>query len=89
MLYARSIKDNITYGCDEPWTMDQVKQAAVQANAHTFINEMKDQYEAEAGEKGAQLSGTLYLYCLLLFCFAFTYVTEQNFSFTRHSLHLH
>jgi len=37
--------------------MDTVHQAAVKANAHIFISEMKDQYDTEAGEKGAQLSG--------------------------------
>jgi hypothetical protein len=34
-----------------------VRQAAIKANAHIFIREMKDQYDTEAGEKGAQLSG--------------------------------
>ena len=56
ILYARSIKDNIAYGLDV-WDFEQVQCAAVQANAHSFISEMKEQYETDSGEKGAQLSG--------------------------------
>lgn len=56
VLYGRSIKDNIAYGLDK-WDLEQVKRAAMQANAHSFITEMKDQYETEAGEKGTNLSG--------------------------------
>lgn len=56
VLYGRSIKDNIAYGMDV-WDMDQVTRAAIQANAHSFIIDMKDQYDTEAGEKGTHLSG--------------------------------
>ena len=38
--------------------MEQVEEAAKRANAHEFIMDMKEKYETEAGEKGAQLSGS-------------------------------
>lgn len=63
VLYGRSIKDNIAYGMDK-WDLEQVKRAAMQANAHSFITEMKDQYETEAGEKGTHLSGTDKVYII-------------------------
>ena len=56
MLFARSIEDNISYGLDRCSTQ-QVERAARLANAHRFIDDMKDGYKTEAGEKGVQLSG--------------------------------
>ena len=56
VLYARSIRENIAYGL-ESCSLERVEDAARNANAHDFIMEMKDKYETEAGEKGAQLSG--------------------------------
>ena len=61
VLYARSIKDNIAYGLEQ-CSMDKVEEAAKKANAHEFIIDMKEKYETEAGEKGAQLSGTSHRY---------------------------
>lgn len=60
ILYARSLKDNIAYGLSDQWDMEMVRDAAIKANAHVFIQEMKDQYDTEAGEKGAQLSGMFF-----------------------------
>ncbi|XP_041346631.1 ATP-binding cassette sub-family B member 9-like [Gigantopelta aegis] len=56
VLYGRTIHENIAYGLDE-CTDEQVKQAAILANADQFIMEMKDQYQTQTGEKGVQLSG--------------------------------
>ena len=56
VLYARSIRENIAYGL-EACDPERVEDAARNANAHEFIMEMKDKYDTEAGEKGAQLSG--------------------------------
>ena len=56
VLYGRSIRENIAYGMDT-WEEEDVVTASKLANAHTFITEMKKQYDTEAGEKGAQLSG--------------------------------
>lgn len=65
VLYGRSIKDNIAYGMDV-WDMDQVTRAAIQANAHSFVIDMKDQYDTEAGEKGTHLSGKDWLLTILI-----------------------
>ncbi|XP_066465715.1 ABC-type oligopeptide transporter ABCB9 isoform X4 [Tiliqua scincoides] len=56
VLFARSIAENISYGlASVPY--ESIVQAAQKANAHTFVTELQDGYQTEAGEKGAQLSG--------------------------------
>ena len=66
VLYARSLKDNIAYGLDEGWDMEVVHQAAIKANAHIFIGEMKEKYDTQAGEKGTHLSGGRALSCYVI-----------------------
>ncbi|CAM9813320.1 unnamed protein product [Ascophyllum nodosum] len=57
-LFARSIRENITYGLeDEEPSMYEVEQAARLANAHLFISQLPDKYETHAGERGVQMSG--------------------------------
>ncbi|XP_019621353.1 PREDICTED: ATP-binding cassette sub-family B member 9-like [Branchiostoma belcheri] len=56
VLFARSIKDNISYALDN-CSLEEVQQVARQANAHQFIAELPEGYETETGEKGMQLSG--------------------------------
>ncbi|ETN78578.1 ABC transporter, ATP-binding protein [Necator americanus] len=56
VLYDRSIRENILYGCE--WaTEEEVITAAQMANAHEFITQLADGYETNCGEGGAQLSG--------------------------------
>ncbi|XP_074527015.1 ABC-type oligopeptide transporter ABCB9 isoform X2 [Halichoeres trimaculatus] len=56
VLFARTVKENITYGLtDVP--MEAVVEAAVKANAHDFITSFPEGYETIVGEKGAHLSG--------------------------------
>ncbi|XP_070690350.1 ABC-type oligopeptide transporter ABCB9 isoform X2 [Pempheris klunzingeri] len=56
VLFARTVRENITYGLtDIP--MEAVVQAASRANAHEFITALPKGYETSVGEKGAQLSG--------------------------------
>ena len=59
-LYARSIARNIMFGLegtpDEP-TLEDIKAAAVLANADSFICGLPDGYETDVGERGVQLSG--------------------------------
>ncbi|KAM8761212.1 ABC-type oligopeptide transporter ABCB9 isoform 1-T4 [Acanthopagrus schlegelii] len=56
VLFARTVKENITYGLtDIP--VEDVMQAAAKANAHDFITTLPKGYETSVGEKGAQLSG--------------------------------
>ncbi|KAI8144113.1 ABC transporter type 1, transmembrane domain-containing protein [Fennellomyces sp. T-0311] len=56
VLFATTILENIRYGRPDA-TMDQVRQAARQANAETFIESFPDGYETVVGERGAALSG--------------------------------
>lgn len=56
LLFRGTIADNIRYGRLEAG-MDEIMQAAKDANAHDFIMRLPQQYETEIGERGAQLSG--------------------------------
>ncbi|OGF50919.1 MAG: hypothetical protein A2231_09925 [Candidatus Firestonebacteria bacterium RIFOXYA2_FULL_40_8] len=55
-LFNGSIKDNILYGKRDA-TVEQMKMAAMLANAHDYIMEFKDGYETLIGERGVKLSG--------------------------------
>mmetsp|Transcript_169196 Transcript_169196/g.543925 ORF Transcript_169196/g.543925 Transcript_169196/m.543925 type:complete len:898 (-) Transcript_169196:84-2777(-) len=73
VLYARTIRENIVYGLENPLSRsegggpdvepisvmddEQVFEAARKANAHEFITNMPDGYATEVGERGVQLSG--------------------------------
>ena len=59
VLFARSIEDNICYGLDDGCrpTTDEVRAAALLANAHDFITSFELGYGTSVGERGAQLSG--------------------------------
>jgi ABC-type multidrug transport system fused ATPase/permease subunit len=56
LLFSGTIADNIRYG-KLGATMDEVIQAAKDANAHDFIMHLPDKYETLLGERGAQISG--------------------------------
>ncbi len=59
-LFARSIKRNIIYGLEgtsEEPTMQEIKAAAMLANAHDFIDRLPMKYDTDVGERGVQLSG--------------------------------
>lgn len=55
-LFARSIRENISYGCPGV-TQEEIEEAARMANAHEFISSFPDGYDTQVGDKGAQLSG--------------------------------
>lgn len=55
-LFSGTIKENIAYA-KENAAMDEIKEAAMHANAHKFIMKLKNKYNTEVGEKGVQLSG--------------------------------
>jgi ATP-binding cassette subfamily B protein len=55
-LFARSIADNISFGCPGA-TMDDIESAARAAQAHEFITSFKDGYDTIVGERGVTLSG--------------------------------
>jgi len=56
VLFATSIQDNIRYGCPEA-TDEQIREAAVAANAAQFIEGFPDGFDTLVGERGVQLSG--------------------------------
>uniref|UniRef100_A0A8C7XR65 ABC-type oligopeptide transporter ABCB9 n=1 Tax=Oryzias sinensis TaxID=183150 RepID=A0A8C7XR65_9TELE len=56
VLFARTVKENITYGLTGV-PMEAVVQAAIKANAHDFISALPKGYDTSVGEKGTQLSG--------------------------------
>lgn len=59
-LYARSVRRNIMFGLEgtahEP-TEEEIRQAAVLANAHDFIMALPEGYDTECGERGVTMSG--------------------------------
>lgn len=55
-LFGASIEENIRYGKLDA-TREEIIQAAKDANAHEFIMDTPDNYEATIGEKGIKLSG--------------------------------
>ena len=55
-LFSTTVEENIRYGRPDA-TMDEVVEAARQANAHDFIAEMEEGYQTVVGENGALLSG--------------------------------
>ena len=55
-LFAGSVKENIAYGRPEA-TMEEIIRAGKAANAHDFIMNLPDGYDAEVGERGVMLSG--------------------------------
>ena len=55
-LFGTSMRENIRYGRLEA-TDGEVEAAARAANAHEFIEELSDGYDALVGERGVKLSG--------------------------------
>ncbi|CAG5125822.1 unnamed protein product [Candidula unifasciata] len=54
-LFACSIKENIAYGREA--SMDEILEAAKQANAHEFVLQFEQGYDTLVGERGVRLSG--------------------------------
>ncbi len=55
-MFNETIAKNIAYGAPSA-SLDDIKEAAKQANAHDFIMSFPKGYETMVGERGAQLSG--------------------------------
>lgn len=55
-LFGSSILENIRYGKLDA-TKEEVIEAAISANAHDFIVDYPESYEAQIGERGVKLSG--------------------------------
>ena len=56
LLFHRTIAENIAYGRPEA-TMDEIREAARQANALEFIERLPQGFETITGERGVKLSG--------------------------------
>ncbi|XP_037128541.1 antigen peptide transporter 2-like [Syngnathus acus] len=55
VLFSGSIRYNIAYGLAD-CSLDAIQKAALQANAHDFITQLKKGYDTEVGEGGSLLS---------------------------------
>ena len=55
-LFNKTIKENIIYGKEDA-TMEEVIEAAKNANIHDFIINLPDGYQTVVGERGTRLSG--------------------------------
>ncbi len=58
VLFDASIRENIAYGdTSREVSMEEIQQAAQNANIQRFIENLPEQYETNVGSKGTQLSG--------------------------------
>jgi len=55
-LFNSSIAENIAYGAP-PHTEEELREAAIAAQAHGFIDSFEDGYLTKVGERGQRLSG--------------------------------
>src|SRR5207248_2464505 len=56
ILFSTTIAENIAYGRPSA-SMAEIQKAAEAANAHPFIKEIENGYDAQVGERGMKLSG--------------------------------
>lgn len=56
LLFSGTVKENLRYGKADA-TLDEMVQAAKIAQAHDFISELKDGYDTQIEQGGANLSG--------------------------------
>lgn len=56
-IMSGTIRDNLAYGANREISDAELKQAAIQANAFSFIEKLPDQFETKVGERGMKLSG--------------------------------
>ncbi|KAM8924525.1 bile salt export pump-like [Pelodytes ibericus] len=56
VLFATTIAENIRYGRDQV-TMDDIIEAAKEANAYNFIMDLPQNFDTQVGEGGGQMSG--------------------------------
>ena len=56
VLFDTTIADNIRYGREDA-TVEEIQEAAKNANAHDFIMELPKGYDTLVGEGGTQMSG--------------------------------
>ena len=57
VLFNDTVANNIAYGSNKNADCEQIKQAAIQANAYDFIQQLPDGFDTVLGENGTRLSG--------------------------------
>lgn len=59
ILFSSSVADNIAYGAatGQQVSQDDIEDAAVQANAYSFIKSFPKGFDTVVGERGQMLSG--------------------------------
>jgi len=57
VLFNDTVANNIAYGGNKKAKFNMIKQAAIQANALEFINQLPDGFDTMLGENGTRLSG--------------------------------
>ena len=57
ILFNDTIKNNLSYGLDNPYNDKLIIEAAKNANIIDYINSLPDQFETVIGERGLTLSG--------------------------------
>ncbi|KAJ8004966.1 hypothetical protein DPEC_G00141760 [Dallia pectoralis] len=58
VLFDCSLAENIAYGDNtREVSMKEIQMAAEAANIHSFIDQLPQKYDTQAGDKGTQLSG--------------------------------
>ncbi|XP_040901258.1 ATP-binding cassette, sub-family B (MDR/TAP), member 4 [Toxotes jaculatrix] len=58
VLFDCTLAENIAYGDNSRTvTMEEIESAAKAANIHSFIEDLPQRYNTQAGDKGTQLSG--------------------------------
>lgn len=55
-MFGGTIRENIAYGKPDA-TMEEIIEAAKNANIHDFIVSLPDGYDTDVGERGTRLSG--------------------------------
>jgi ATP-binding cassette subfamily B protein len=55
-LFEGSVRENIAYA-EPSASMEEVQQAAIAAEAHTFVEALPQGYDTRVGERGVKLSG--------------------------------
>ncbi len=57
VLFSRSISENISFAANEEATDQDIRRAAMVAQAHEFIQDFEHGYDTVVGNRGANLSG--------------------------------
>ncbi|KAJ3035729.1 hypothetical protein HDV00_003441 [Rhizophlyctis rosea] len=57
ILFDMTIADNIAWGSENPVTLDNIIEAAKQADVHDFVAKLPQGYDTKVGAKGGHLSG--------------------------------